>query len=97
LHFFRGQLGAIGTSKAGANPVNRFPAAVNSIFVHRSSFFVVVRPGKCSLISSRKNVFIMRSSNTFGVHFTLRRNRPVNGKFPLYCCITVIGSAASWP
>ena len=24
LHFFKGQLGAIGTSKAGANPVNRF-------------------------------------------------------------------------
>ncbi len=34
----------------------------------------------------------MRSSNTFGVHFTLRRNRPVNGKFPLYCRITVNGS-----
>ncbi|MDO6430936.1 Arm DNA-binding domain-containing protein [Flavitalea sp. BT771] len=34
----------------------------------------------------------MRSSNTFGVHFTLRRNRPVNGKSPLYCRITVNGS-----
>jgi hypothetical protein len=31
----------------------------------------------------------MRSTNTFGVHFTLRLNRPVNGKFPLYLRIVV--------
>jgi hypothetical protein len=31
----------------------------------------------------------MRSTNTFGVHYTLRLNRPVNGKFPLYLRITV--------
>src|SRR5258708_11813877 len=31
----------------------------------------------------------MRSSNTFGVHFTLRLNRPINGKFPLYLRIVV--------
>jgi len=31
----------------------------------------------------------MKSTNTFGVHFTLRLNRPVNGKFPIYVRITV--------
>jgi hypothetical protein len=31
----------------------------------------------------------MRSANTFGVHYTLRLNRPVNGKFPIYLRITV--------
>jgi len=31
----------------------------------------------------------MKSTNTFGVHFSLRLNRPVNGKFPVYVRITV--------
>lgn len=31
----------------------------------------------------------MRSTNTFGVHFTLRLNRPIHGKFPLYLRIVV--------
>jgi site-specific recombinase XerD len=31
----------------------------------------------------------MKNSNTFGVHFSLRMNRPVNGKFPIYVRITV--------
>jgi len=31
----------------------------------------------------------MKSANTFGVHYTLRQNRPVNGKFPIYVRITV--------
>lgn len=31
----------------------------------------------------------MKSTNTFGVHFSLRMNRPVNGKFPIYVRITV--------
>lgn len=31
----------------------------------------------------------MKNSNTFGVHFTLRQNRPVNGKFPIYARITI--------
>jgi hypothetical protein len=31
----------------------------------------------------------MRSTNRFGVHFTLRLNRPINGKFQLYLRIVV--------
>jgi site-specific recombinase XerD len=31
----------------------------------------------------------MKSTNTFGVHYTLRQNRPVDGKFPIYVRITV--------
>jgi hypothetical protein len=31
----------------------------------------------------------MKSTNTFGVHFSLRLNRPVNEKFPIYVRITV--------
>jgi len=31
----------------------------------------------------------MKNANTFGVHYTLRQNRPVNGKFPIYVRITV--------
>lgn len=31
----------------------------------------------------------MRSTNTFGVHFTLRLNRPVDRKFPIYARITI--------
>jgi len=31
----------------------------------------------------------MKNANTFGVHYTLRHNRPVNGKFPIYVRITV--------
>ena len=31
----------------------------------------------------------MKSTNTFGVHYILRQNRPVDGKFPVYVRITV--------
>ncbi len=31
----------------------------------------------------------MKSKNTFGVHFTLRLSRSVNGKFPIYIRIVV--------
>jgi hypothetical protein len=31
----------------------------------------------------------MKNANTFGVHFTLRLDRPVNGKFPIYVRIQV--------
>ena len=31
----------------------------------------------------------MRSTNTFGVHFTLKLSRPVNGKFPIYARIVI--------
>src|SRR5712664_1056632 len=31
----------------------------------------------------------MKNANTFGIHYTLRHNRPVNGKFPIYVRITV--------
>ncbi len=34
----------------------------------------------------------MKNANTFGVHFSLRLNRPVNGRFPIYVRITVNGS-----
>jgi hypothetical protein len=31
----------------------------------------------------------MRNENTFGLHFTLKLNREVRGKFPVYARITV--------
>ena len=31
----------------------------------------------------------MRSTNTFGVHFTLKLSRPANGKFPIYVRIVI--------
>jgi len=31
----------------------------------------------------------MKSKNTFGVHFTLRQSRPVDGKYPVYVRIVV--------
>jgi hypothetical protein len=31
----------------------------------------------------------MKSTNTFGVHYILRQNRPVDGKYPVYVRITV--------
>ena len=31
----------------------------------------------------------MKNKNTFGVHFTLRLSRSVNGKFPIYIRIVV--------
>lgn len=33
----------------------------------------------------------MNNPNTFGVHFTIRKNRPLNGKYPIYARITVNG------
>ena len=69
----------------------------DTILASLNSFLVVVRPESCSLILITQKCNVMRSANTFGVHYTLRLKRPVNGEFPIYLRLTVNKSRCELP